>query len=99
MLLPSSRFVSYNISSVRIPQPVEKPRQYWFYIYGFNITIVGGLFAVLFGALLGKRIGAMAAMISIVVYTLLVDTEAAVVRADIANPWIVHAIPALRCQI
>ena len=50
-------------------------------ISGFNITIVAGLFAVLFGALLGKRLGALAAVLAIAVYTLLVGAEAAVVRA------------------
>jgi competence protein ComEC len=53
----------------------------WFCFYGFNITIVGGLFVVLFSRLLGRFKGAVAAVLGIAPYTLLVGAEPAVVRA------------------
>ena len=52
-------------------------------ISGFNITILAGLFSSLFSRLLGHRSGAMAAVIAIAGYTLMVGAEAAVVRAAI----------------
>ena len=52
-------------------------------ISGFNITIVAGMFAILFGRLLGPRRGAAAAVIGISVYTLLVGADPPVVRAAI----------------
>jgi len=50
-------------------------------ISGFNITIIAALFVALFSRLLGPRRGALAAVIGIAVYTLLVGADAAVVRA------------------
>jgi competence protein ComEC len=52
-------------------------------ISGFNITIIAGLFVGLFSRLLGKRKGAIAAMLGIALYTLLVGATASVVRAAI----------------
>jgi competence protein ComEC len=52
-------------------------------ISGFNIAILAALFASLFGRLLGPRRGAVAAVIAIAFYTLLVGAEASVVRAAI----------------
>ncbi|MBT3241167.1 MAG: DUF4131 domain-containing protein [Chloroflexi bacterium] len=52
-------------------------------ISGFNITIIAGLFSILFGRLFGKRKGAFIAIISIGIYTILVGADAAVVRAAI----------------
>ncbi|MFU8773519.1 MAG: ComEC/Rec2 family competence protein, partial [Anaerolineales bacterium] len=52
-------------------------------ISGFNITIIAGLFVVLFTRLLGKLKGAAAAVIGITIYTILVGGDAAVVRAAI----------------
>jgi competence protein ComEC len=52
-------------------------------ISGFNITIVAGLFSILFGRLMGPRRGAVAAVIAISLYTVLVGADAAVVRAAI----------------
>jgi hypothetical protein len=57
-------------------QPVDKPRQYWFYICGFNMTIIAGLFAASFGHLLGPRKGALAAVLGIGLYTVLVGANA-----------------------
>jgi len=51
-----------------------------FYICGFNITIIAGLFTLLFRCLLGRYKGAMAAAIGIILYTVLVGASAAVVR-------------------
>ena len=45
------------------------------------MTIVAGLFLLLFGRLLGPRRGAAAAALGILLYTLLVGTSPAVVRA------------------
>ena len=47
------------------------------------MTIVAGLFAVLFGRLFGRRWGAVAAVLGIALYTLLVGATACVVRAAI----------------
>ncbi|MGD8814834.1 MAG: ComEC/Rec2 family competence protein [Anaerolineales bacterium] len=52
-------------------------------ISGFNITIVAGLFVSLLGRWLGARRGAIAAGVAILVYTLFVGADAAVVRAAI----------------
>ncbi len=50
-------------------------------ISGFNISIIAGIFAVMFGKMLGKRRGALAALIAIALYTLLVGAEPPVMRA------------------
>jgi competence protein ComEC len=52
-------------------------------ISGFNITIVAGLFAALFGRMLGRWRGALAALLGIGAYTILVGGDAAVMRAAI----------------
>lgn len=52
-------------------------------ISGFNITILAGLFAGVSGRLLGKRWGAVAAVLGVSAYTLLVGANAAVLRAAI----------------
>lgn len=52
-------------------------------ISGFNITILAGLFSNVFTRLLGHRSGAIAAVIAISCYTLMVGADAAVVRAAI----------------
>ena len=52
-------------------------------ISGFNMTIVAGLFAVIFGRLFGRRWGAVAAVLGIALYTLLVGATPSVVRAAI----------------
>jgi competence protein ComEC len=50
-------------------------------ISGFNIAILSGLFAAVFGRLLGRWRGAIVALTCIAVYTLLVRAGASVVRA------------------
>jgi competence protein ComEC len=52
-------------------------------ISGFNITIIAGLFVVVFTRLLGPLKGAAVAFMGIVAYTVLVGGDAAVVRAAI----------------
>lgn len=52
-------------------------------ISGFNMTIIAGIFIVLFGRLLGRKWGALTAGLAIIVYTLLVGADPAVVRAAI----------------
>lgn len=71
-----------------IPESVERAFQdtgtaHIIAISGFNMAIIAGLFATLFGRLFGKRRGAIAAVIGIVFYTLLVGAGASVVRAAI----------------
>jgi competence protein ComEC len=50
-------------------------------ISGFNIAIIAGLFVTLFSRLLGPRRGAVAAILGIAAYTILVGATASVVRA------------------
>ena len=56
-------------------------------ISGFNITIIAGLFVLLFSRLLGHLRGALAAAIAILIYTILVGADPAVVRAAIMG-WV-----------
>ncbi|MBU1660894.1 MAG: ComEC/Rec2 family competence protein [Chloroflexi bacterium] len=60
-------------------------------ISGFNITIVAGLFATFFGRFLGPQKGAVAAVIGIAIYTLLVGADPAVVRAAIMGGFALFA--------
>lgn len=50
-------------------------------ISGFNIAIIAAVFFSLFKNLFGERLGAVIAIIGIMLYTLLVGAEAAVMRA------------------
>ena len=52
-------------------------------ISGFNITIIAGMFTLVFSRLFGIYKGAIAAALGIILYTLLVGANAAVVRAAI----------------
>ena len=52
-------------------------------ISGFNITIIAGFFTFIFSRLLGRYKGAIVAAVGIILYTLLVGANAAVVRAAI----------------
>jgi competence protein ComEC len=52
-------------------------------ISGFNITIIASFFIALFGRWLGARRGVMAAGGAILIYTILVGADAAVVRAAV----------------
>jgi competence protein ComEC len=60
-------------------------------ISGFNITIIAGLFVLLFSRLLGQHKGAVAAVIGITVYTVLVGATASVVRAAIMGGLAIFA--------
>jgi competence protein ComEC len=60
-------------------------------ISGFNIAIIAGLFVMLFSRLLGQRRGAVAAVIGIIVYTVLVGATASVVRAAIMGGLAIFA--------
>jgi len=60
-------------------------------ISGFNITIIAGLFVLLFSRLFGQRKGAFAAVIGITVYTVLVGATASVVRAAIMGGLAIFA--------
>jgi competence protein ComEC len=75
-----------------IPEPVMNAFQrtstsHIIAISGFNITIVSGLFVLVFGRFLGVRRGAIVAAVVIAIYTFLVGADAAVVRAAIMG-WI-----------
>ena len=50
-------------------------------ISGFNIAIIAGLFVALFSRLFGRRKGAIAAVLGIMAYTVLVGATPSVVRA------------------
>jgi competence protein ComEC len=52
-------------------------------ISGFNITIIAGIFSRVFRRLLNPRKGALAAVVGIGLYTLLVGADAAVVRSAV----------------
>ncbi len=52
-------------------------------ISGFNMTILAGLFMGVFTRILGRRWGALTAIVGIAIYTVFVGGEAAVVRAAI----------------
>ncbi len=52
-------------------------------ISGFNISIIAGLFVILFSRFVGSRRGTLLAIIGIIFYTILVGGGAAVVRAAI----------------
>ena len=60
-------------------------------ISGFNIAIIAGLFVMLFSRLLGQRRGAVAAVIGIIVYTVLVGATPSVVRAAIMGGLAIFA--------
>ncbi len=60
-------------------------------ISGFNIAIIASLFVALFSRLLGPRKGAIAAIIGITVYTVLVGASASVVRAAIMGGLAIFA--------
>ena len=68
---------------MRASHSIEKPHPFCFCFYGFNITIIAGLFTFLFNRLLGKRTGAIVSASGIITYTLLVGASPAVVRAAI----------------
>src|SRR5215207_8564584 len=50
-------------------------------ISGFNMSIIAGLFVIFFSRFLGPRRGAVLAILGIILYTVLVGGDAAVVRA------------------
>ena len=52
-------------------------------ISGFNIAILTAIFTSVFGRLLGRRLGTALAIAAIVLYTILVGADAAVVRAAV----------------
>jgi len=60
-------------------------------ISGFNIAIIASLFVILFNRLLGERRGAVAAVIGITLYTVLVGATASVMRAAIMGGLAIFA--------
>ena len=67
-------------------------------ISGFNIAIIAALFVAMFSHLLGKRKGAIAAVLGIVIYTVLVGASASVVRAAIMGGLSIIALQMGRRQ-
>ncbi|MFQ5855230.1 MAG: DNA internalization-related competence protein ComEC/Rec2 [Anaerolineae bacterium] len=61
-------------------------------ISGFNITILAGIFAAIAGRLLGRRRATPAVIAGIVLYTILVGANAAVVRAALMGILYVIAV-------
>lgn len=79
-----------------IPQPVRQAfndtgTSHIIAISGFNITILAGLFATIFNRLLGRWRGAVAVIICLGFYTVLVGAEASVVRAALMGGLTVFA--------
>jgi len=60
-------------------------------ISGFNITIIAELFSRSFSCILNPRLGALASMVGIGLYTLLVGADAAVVRAAVMGVLAIFA--------
>ena len=79
-----------------IPQPVQQAfkntgTSHIIAISGFNVSIIAALFVSLFGRLLGVRKGAIAAVVGIALYTLLVGAEPSVVRAAVMGGFSLFA--------
>jgi competence protein ComEC len=68
-------------------------------ISGFNISIIAGLFVVLFSRFLGQRRGAMLAVVGIILYTVMVGASAAVVRAALMGTLALFAVQVGRRQL
>ncbi len=67
-------------------------------ISGFNISIIAGIFVMLFSRFLGARRGAVVAILGIAFYTFLVGASAAVVRAAIMGTLSLFAMQVGRRQ-
>ena len=50
---------------------VEKPHPFWFYICGFNITVIAGLFTAIFCRLMGRYKGEAVAILGTASYAFL----------------------------
>jgi competence protein ComEC len=67
-------------------------------ISGFNIAIIAGLFVLIFGRLLGRRKGAIAAVVGVILYTIFVGASPSVVRAAIMGSLSIFALQMGRRQ-
>lgn len=67
-------------------------------ISGFNISILAGLFTMLFSRLLGRWRGALLAALGVAFYTVLVGAEASVVRAAVMGWFSLLAVQIGRRQ-
>ncbi len=79
-----------------IPKPVQEAfkatgTSHVIAISGFNITIIAGMFATFFGRIFNPRKGAIAAVLGITLYTILVGADAAVVRSAIMGGFSLFA--------
>jgi competence protein ComEC len=68
-------------------------------ISGFNMSIIAGLFVLLFSRFLGQRRGAMLAVAGIILYTIMVGASAAVVRAALMGTLALFAVQVGRRQL
>jgi competence protein ComEC len=68
-------------------------------ISGFNMSIIAGVFVLLFSRFLGQRRGAMLAVAGIVLYTIMVGASAAVVRAALMGTLALFAVQVGRRQL
>lgn len=67
-------------------------------ISGFNIAIIAGVMVWIFGRLFGRRLGALASILGIIFYTVLVGGGASVVRAAIMGGLTIFALQLGRRQ-
>jgi competence protein ComEC len=67
-------------------------------ISGFNIAIIAGVFVFIFSRLFGRRWGSVAAIVGIILYTILVGASASVVRAAIMGSFSIVALQLGRRQ-
>jgi competence protein ComEC len=68
-------------------------------ISGFNMSILAGVFVLLFSRFLGQRRGAMLAVVGIILYTIVVGASAAVVRAALMGTLALFAVQVGRRQL
>ena len=68
-------------------------------ISGFNMSIIAGVFVLLFSRFLGQRRGAMLAVAGIILYTIMVGASAAVVRAALMGTLALFAVQVGRRQL
>ncbi len=72
-------------------EPTYMPRPVWFYISGFNISIIAGVFTKLFRRMFGEKRAVPLAIIAIALYTVLAGASASVVRAAIMGTIVLLA--------
>lgn len=87
-----------------LPQPLQQAfndtgTSHIIAISGFNIAIITGIFMLIFSKLLGPRRGAVAAVIGVLFYTVLVGADPSVVRAALMGMISLFAVQVGRRQV